>query len=66
MQAIFVSSANFVNPGTALLSTALPFGNKAFMVMRRGGDGLVYQGAQAINTTLFFDTVYTTLDPKLQ
>jgi prepilin-type N-terminal cleavage/methylation domain-containing protein len=66
MQSIFVSSANFVNPGTALLSTALPFGNKAFTVMRRGGDGLVYQGAQATNTTLFFDTVYTTLDTKLQ
>jgi prepilin-type N-terminal cleavage/methylation domain-containing protein len=66
MQSIFVSSANFVNPGTALLSTALPFGNKAFTLMRRGGDGLVYQGAQATNTTLFFDTVYTTLDAKLQ
>jgi hypothetical protein len=66
MQSIFVSSANFVTPGTALVPTALPFGNKAFVVMRRGGDGLVYQGAQATNTTLFFDTVYTTLDTKLQ
>ena len=66
MQAIFVSSANFVTPGTALLVSALPFGNKAFVVMRRGGDGLVYQGAQATNSTLFFDTVYTVLDDKLQ
>jgi prepilin-type N-terminal cleavage/methylation domain-containing protein len=66
MQSIFVSSANFVTPGTALVATALPFGNKAFVVFRRGGDGLVYQGSQATNTTLFFDTVYTTLDPKLQ
>ena len=66
MQAIFVSSANFVTPGTALVVSALPFGNKAFVVMRRGGDGLVYQGAQATNSALFFDTVYTTLDTKLQ
>ncbi len=66
MQSIFITSANFVNPGTALVATALPFGNKAFVVFRRGGDGLVYQGAQATNTTLFFDTVYTTLGTKLQ
>jgi hypothetical protein len=44
----------------------LPFGAKAFVVFRRGGDGLVYQGAQATNSTLFFDTVYTALDPMLQ
>jgi prepilin-type N-terminal cleavage/methylation domain-containing protein len=66
MQSIFISSANFVTPGTALVPAALPFGAKAFVVMRRGGDGLVYQGAQATNTTLFFDTVYTALDTKLQ
>ncbi|MFZ9919672.1 MAG: type II secretion system protein [Terrimicrobiaceae bacterium] len=66
MQSIFISSANFVTPGTALVSTALPFGNKAFVVFRRGGDGLVYQGSQATNTSLFYDTVYTTLDSKLQ
>ena len=66
MQAIFISSANFVTPGTALVPAALPFGAKAFVAFRRGGDGLVYQGAQATNTTLFFDTVYTALDPKLQ
>ena len=66
MQSIFISSSNFVTPGTALVATALPFGNKVFVVFRRGGDGLVYQGAQATNTSLFFDTVYTTLNPKLQ
>jgi len=66
MQSIFISSANFVTPGTALVPAALPFGAKAFVAFRRGGDGLVYQGAQATNTTLFFDTVYTALDPKLQ
>jgi len=66
MQAIFVSSANFVTPGTQLISTATPFGNKAFVVMRKGGDGLVYQGSQATNTTIFFDTVYTVLDTILK
>jgi prepilin-type N-terminal cleavage/methylation domain-containing protein len=66
MQAIFISSANFITPGTALDPTNKPFGNKAFVVFRRGGDGLVYQGAQATNTSLFFDTVYTALDTKLQ
>jgi len=65
MQAIFISSANLVKPGTPLLPSALPFGNKAFVVFRRGGDGLVYQGAQAVNASLFFDSVYTTLDTKL-
>jgi prepilin-type N-terminal cleavage/methylation domain-containing protein len=65
MQAIFISSANLIKPGTALLPSALPFGNKAFVVFRRGGDGLVYQGAQATNTSLFFDSVYTALDSKL-
>jgi hypothetical protein len=66
MQSIFISSANFVTPGTALLPAALPFGNKAFVVLRKGGDGLVYQGSQATNTSIFFDTVYTVLDTKLQ
>ena len=66
MQSIFISSANFVTPGTALVPAALPFGNKAFVVLRKGGDGLVYQGSQATNTSIFFDTVYTVLDTKLQ
>jgi prepilin-type N-terminal cleavage/methylation domain-containing protein len=66
MQSIFITSANFVLPGTALVSTALPFGNKAFVVFRRGGDGLVYQGAQATNRSLFFDDNYKELGTKLQ
>lgn len=66
MQAIFITTANLVTPGTALLPTAQPFGNKAFVVFRKGGDGLVYQGAQAENQTLFFpDDNYTALDTKL-
>jgi prepilin-type N-terminal cleavage/methylation domain-containing protein len=66
MQTIFITSQNFIKPGTALLPTATPFGNKAFVVFRRGGDGLVYQGAQATNTTLFYDSVYTDIGTPLQ
>jgi prepilin-type N-terminal cleavage/methylation domain-containing protein len=66
MQSIFITSANFVTPGTALDPTNKPFGNKAFVVFRRGGDGLVYQGSQATNTSLFFDTIYKSLDTKLE
>ena len=63
MQAIFLTSANLVTPGTALVSSAQPFGDKAFVVFRKGGDGLVYQGAQATNSTLFFpDSSYASGD----
>jgi prepilin-type N-terminal cleavage/methylation domain-containing protein len=66
MQAIFITSANFVEPGTALEPDAQPFGNKAFVVFRKGGDGLVYQGAQAENEELFFpDTSYDELNTAL-
>jgi prepilin-type N-terminal cleavage/methylation domain-containing protein len=67
MQSIFITTKNFVTPGTALVNTAVPFGNKAFVVFRKGGDGLVYQGTQATNTELFFpDDSYSQLDPVLQ
>jgi len=51
MQSAFITSANYTN-GNALLSTAKPFGNKAFVVFYKGGDGLVYQATQATNTSL--------------
>ena len=51
MQAVFITSANYTN-GTALVASSKPFGNKAFIVFRKGGDGLVYQATQATNTTL--------------
>lgn len=67
MQSIFIATANLVNPGTALVSSAQPFGDKVFVVFKKGGDGLVYQGAQATNSTLFFpDANYSVLDTKLQ
>lgn len=66
MQTIFITSKNFVTPGTALLPDATPFGSKAFVVFRRGGDGLVYQGSQATNQSLFYDDVYTEIGTPLQ
>jgi hypothetical protein len=51
MQAVFITTANYTN-GQALAPAAKPFGDKAFVVFRKGGDGLVYQATQATNTTL--------------
>lgn len=51
MQAVFITTANYINPN-ALAADAKPFGNKAFVVFRKGGDGLVYQATQATNTSL--------------
>ena len=51
MQTAFITSANYTN-GQPLSATAKPFGNKAFVVFYKGGDGLVYQAMQASNTSL--------------
>ena len=59
MQDVFITSANYTNP-SALSSTAKPFGNKAFVVFRKGGDGLVYQATQATNTSLLAATNFGT------
>ena len=66
MNAIFITSANFKTPGTALISSDKPYGDKTFVAFRKGGDGMVYQGNQATNGSLFFDTVYTKLDDQLK
>jgi len=66
MNAIFITSKNFVTPGTPLETAAKPYGNKSFVVFRKGGDGMVYQGNQATNSGLFFDTAYTKLDTELK
>jgi prepilin-type N-terminal cleavage/methylation domain-containing protein len=44
--AIFAVSANYVYD-TAPLTTAAPYGDKGFVVMRKGGDASVYQKNQA-------------------
>jgi prepilin-type N-terminal cleavage/methylation domain-containing protein len=58
MQTVFITTANYTN-GSALDSSAKPYGNKAFVVFRKGGDGLVYQAAQATNTSLLPTTDFT-------
>jgi prepilin-type N-terminal cleavage/methylation domain-containing protein len=58
MQSVFITTANYTN-GQALSSAAKPFGNKAFVVFRKGGDGLVYQATQATNTALLPTTDFT-------
>jgi prepilin-type N-terminal cleavage/methylation domain-containing protein len=49
---IFVSTANWTGPGAELSPEAVPFGDKGFVIFRKGGDGNVYQARQSTNTTL--------------
>jgi prepilin-type N-terminal cleavage/methylation domain-containing protein len=51
--AVLFSSANFTNSesgGTALSGSALPYGDKGFIVFRKGGDGAVLQARQVGST----------------
>lgn len=51
--AVLFSSSNFTNSssgGTALTSSGLPFGDKGFVVFRKGGDGSVLQARQVGST----------------
>lgn len=50
---VLFSSANFTNNasgGTAPLATAKPYGNKGFIVFRKGGDGSILQARQTGTT----------------
>jgi prepilin-type N-terminal cleavage/methylation domain-containing protein len=51
MESTFITTANYTN-GQALSSVAKPFGDKGFVVFRKGGDGAVYLQAQATNKAL--------------
>jgi prepilin-type N-terminal cleavage/methylation domain-containing protein len=51
MQAAFITTANYTN-GSPLNADSKPFGNKGFVVFRKGGDGLVYQATQATNLNI--------------
>ena len=58
---IFATSNNYVYD-TAILGTAVPYGTKGFVVMRKGGDGSVFTEGQATaatwpNPTAFQGTV---------
>lgn len=47
---VFLSSANFTNTvggGQSPVATAKPYGNKGFIVYRKGGDGSILQARQA-------------------
>ena len=50
---VFLSTANYRFTGSgSSLSTNAPYGNKGFVVFRKGGDGAVYLPKQATNATL--------------
>jgi hypothetical protein len=66
MDAIIFSTANIEDVG-ALDKAKLPYGDKLFILFRKGGDGTVYQGSQSTKDSLFFPdtTVYSAIDDKL-
>ena len=51
---VIFSSSNFTNATTleAPSATSKPYGNKGFVVFRKGGDGAVLQANQATNTNV--------------
>ena len=51
---VIFSSSNFTNSTTlaAPSATSKPYGNKGFVVFRKGGDGAVLQANQATNTNV--------------
>ncbi len=54
-EVVFLTSANFTNTPTGggpLSPSAKPFGNKGFVVFRKGGDGGVYLPRQVGNTNI--------------
>jgi prepilin-type N-terminal cleavage/methylation domain-containing protein len=61
---VLFSSSNFTNNangGSVPLNTALPFGDKGFVVFRKGGDGAILQSRQAGQTNIvgqFSGTAY--------
>ena len=59
METTFITTANYTN-GQALSSVAKPFGDKGFVVFKKGGDGAVYLQAQATNLTLLPATNFPT------
>jgi prepilin-type N-terminal cleavage/methylation domain-containing protein len=61
---VLLSSANFSNSisgGTAPSKTSLPYGDKGFVIFRKGGDGYILQSKQAGQTNIigaFSGTIY--------
>lgn len=61
---VFITTANFTTAGQELTPTAVPFGDKGFVVVRMGGDGNRYTKIQATNTTLISQDDF--IAPRLQ
>lgn len=57
--AVFLTSANFeyADGGVALSPKSIPFGNKGFVVFRKGGDGVVLSDRQSKSTNLIGEYV---------
>lgn len=60
--AIFSSTANWTG-FQALNPQSVPFGDKGFVVFRKGGDGSVYQSRQATNSVLGNANLATQIAP---
>jgi prepilin-type N-terminal cleavage/methylation domain-containing protein len=52
---VFLTTKNWDAASPAALSTtAVPYGDKGFIVFRKSGDGVIYKAAQATNAITFF------------
>jgi prepilin-type N-terminal cleavage/methylation domain-containing protein len=51
MAMAFITTANYTN-GTELSASAKPYGDKGFVVFKKGGDGAIFLKNQATNTDL--------------
>ena len=59
METTYITTANYTN-GQPLSPVAKPFGDKGFVVFKKGGDGAVFLQAQATNTALLPATNFPT------
>jgi prepilin-type N-terminal cleavage/methylation domain-containing protein len=59
---IFASTANWTG-FQELVPSAIPFGDKGFVIFRKGGDGSVYQSRQATNQILGNSELATQIAP---
>jgi prepilin-type N-terminal cleavage/methylation domain-containing protein len=62
---IFVSTYNWTG-FNELSSTAVPFGDRGFVIFRKGGDGNVYQARQATSESLGNSTLASGIAPSPQ
>ncbi len=67
MNAVIFTTANIADPGNEDIDAdALPYGNKVFIVFRKGGDGNIYLGSQSKKSELIYDDAYTAIDTQLE